>query len=163
MQRLQAAGPATSTEKGSLPVANAFHALTLSDQALVEVLADFNVKDPKHLQRVAEAASRSSFGAKTPAQLIGVLMWLSQYKAVPTRFVMYLKTCFDADLLSEEAVRAWHFLPAEETLATLPPGASQLVGVAQVTAMKASAKPFMDWLDQDEEEEEESGSEEEED
>jgi hypothetical protein len=108
VKRVQEAGPAAATEKAARPVTSAFHALTPSDLPLVEALADFNVKDPKHLDRVATAASRSSYGAKSPAQLVGVLMWLSLYKAVPTRFVMYLKTCYDKELLTEEAVRAWH-------------------------------------------------------
>jgi hypothetical protein len=166
VKRVQEAGPAAATEKAARPVTSAFHALTPSDLPLVEALADFNVKDPKHLDRVATAASRSSFGAKSPAQLVGVLMWLSLYKAVPTRFVMYLKTCYDKELLSEEAVRAWHCGAVEEVLRAVPQGGAegaqqQLVGAAEVNSLRTSAKPFMDWLDA-ESEEEGSGSEEEE-
>ena len=154
---MKESGPATAAEKEKRPITASFQALTHSDLPLIEVLADFNVKDPKHLQNVAQAAARCSHGAKSPAQLIGVLMWLGQYKGVPARFVMYLKTCYDDDLLVEEAVRAWHTGAAEAVVQTVPAGVCT-VGAAEVTAMQASAKPFMDWLDA---EEEESGSEEE--
>lgn len=160
VKRQQAEGPAA--DKAARPITACFHALTLSDQPLVEALADFNSKDPKHLERLTQAAARSSHGARSPAQQIGALMWACQYKAVPAaRFVMYLKTAYDKDLLTEEAVRTWHSGAVEEVLGAVPQGVVA-VGAAELQAMRAGAKPFMDWLDAEEEEDDEEGSGEEE-
>jgi hypothetical protein len=140
-------------------VTASFHALSSKDQPLVEVLHDWNLKDAGHVKRVAQAAEWSSYAAKDSAKLIGLLMWVAQYKGAAARLPLYLKHCFDEDVLSEEAVRAWHSSSPEQVLLTVP--ASALIGAAQVTAMQNSAKPFVEWLDQASDDEDGSDEEEE--
>jgi hypothetical protein len=161
VKRLQEGGAAAAAaDKDKRPVTASFHALSSKDQPLVEVLHDWNVKDAGHVKRVAQAAEWSSYAGKDSARLIGLLMWVAQYKGAAARLPLYLKECFDNDVLPEEAIRAWHAASPEQVLQTVP--ASALIGAAQVTAMQNSAKPFVQWLDQASDDEEE-GSEEEED
>lgn len=125
-----------------------FHALQAGDQALVEALSDWNLKDPKHADTLCTALSRCSV-ARIPAQLIGALMWAVHYKAVPTRFVIYLKTLFDKELLSEDAIRAWYNADFATLTDTLPAAITE----AEVAALKKGAEVFINWLDESEEEE----------
>eukprot|EP00598_Pedospumella_elongata_P005679 CAMPEP_0184977194 /NCGR_PEP_ID=MMETSP1098-20130426/7922_1 /TAXON_ID=89044 /ORGANISM="Spumella elongata, Strain CCAP 955/1" /LENGTH=1647 /DNA_ID=CAMNT_0027500153 /DNA_START=145 /DNA_END=5088 /DNA_ORIENTATION=- len=142
-------------------ISGVFHATTLSDLPLIELAADFNVKEAKHLEKVADAVARCTHGAKSPARLIGALTWLVHFKQVPARFIMYLKTVYDSDLITEEAVRAWYAAPAATLLADLPES-EVVIGEAEIAVLKKAAVMFIQWLDQQGEESEEGSDEEEE-
>ena len=133
---------------------------------LIDALAVWNVKDTEHLKKVAAGAVRNAFAGKNPERAIGVMMWVCKYMAALPRFVMYLKTSYDEDLLTEEAARAWFAAAAtpEVVLAHVPSDDKVVVTAADVVAMRKSAAMFVQWLDQqgEESEEEGSGSEEEE-
>ena len=159
-KRLKERGAAAETDKKT--ITGAFHATTLSDLQLIELVADFNVKDAKHLDKVADAVARCTHGAKSPARLIGALTWLVHYKAVPTRFIMYLKTLFDSEFLTEEAVRAWYAADNATLLGDIPES-PLAIGETEIAALKKAATVFIQWLDQQGEESEEGSEEEEED
>lgn len=105
--------------------------------------------------------ARCTHGAKSPARLIGALTWLVHFKQVPARFIMYLKTVYDSDLITEEAVRAWYAAPAATLLADLPES-EVVIGEAEIAVLKKAAVMFIQWLDQQGEESEEGSDEEEE-
>jgi hypothetical protein len=148
----------SGAEADKKTIASSFFATTLSDLPLIELAADFNVKEAKHLEKVADAVARCTHGAKSPARLIGALTWLVHYKQVPARFIMYLKTLYDTDLITEEAIRAWFTAENEALLGDIPES-TLTIGATEVAALKKSAAVFIQWLDQ---QGEESGSEEEE-
>lgn len=110
---------------------------------------------------MADAVARCTHGAKSPARLVGALTWLVHFKAVPTRFIMYLKTLFDSDLITEEAVRAWYTADNASLLADLPES-TLTIGETEIAALKKAAAVFIQWLDQQGEESEEGSDDDEE-
>ena len=166
VKRVQTSTPEALSDKSRRPVSSAFHALSEADMTLIDALAVWNVKDTEHLKKVAAGAVRNAFAGKNPERAIGVMMWVCKYMAALPRFVMYLKTSYDEDLLTEEAARAWFAAAAtpEVVLAHVPSDDKVVVTAADVVAMRKSAAMFVQWLDQqgEESEEEGSGSEEEE-
>ena len=156
-------GPEGASKKAAAAT-GAFHALTSNDAALVEVVAGFSssAKDAKHMEKVAEAISRCSYASKSPAKIIGTLVWLllrQHSAAVSSKFPMYLKTCYDKGIVTEEAVRAWHQGAYELLCAELPCGGAT-VSAAEVTALKKASDIFIQWLDKQNEEEEDEEEEE---
>lgn len=157
-RRLKEVG-APETDKRT--ITSAFHSLQPCDQALIELLASADLKAAAHIESACSALARCSCGAKSPAQLIGALMWLVHYKAVPARFVIFLKSLFDKEMLSEDAIRVWYAASTEQLIATLPGGATAPAMEAEFAALKKSADVFINWLDESEEEEEGSDEEDE--
>jgi hypothetical protein len=164
-ERLKDAGP--EVDKALIP--KSFGKLSISDMPLMEALAGFDPKHPKHLETVcravanscnsrrvlpgaAAAAGTGSAMAVEPAtqnarRLLGTLSWVVLSKGVAaTKFPMYLKTLVDLDLVEGPAVRAWHASSFEEMLAELPDlfaGAAAAAATAEATAAAPVCEAYL--------------------
>ena len=147
-------------------ITNSFHSLTTSDAPLIEILCvDFAVsaKEPKHLEKVADAISRCSYASKSQAKIIGTLTWLILRQSSPAlnaKFAMYLKTLYDKEIVNEEAIRAWYESPHEKLVEDIHNGD---VSAADLAALKKATNIFIQFLDKQNEEEEEDDEEEDDD
>ena len=169
MERLAQAGPESTDRK---TITSAFHRLTLSDAQLVDVLAagKYTPADASHLKNVAEAVARCSFASKSHAKMIGTLTWLvlrQKSAALNSKFVMYLKTLYDTQILADEPVRSWFAGSYEQVKQDIPEDPNVVVTEADIAALKKNAEIFMQWLDkqneEDDDEEDDDDEEEEED
>jgi len=73
-------------------------------------------------------------------ELVGVI----EKKKILPRIPLILQTLYETDVLSEDALLAWH---------TAPPESSWLVNKKVATQVRLQAKPFIDWLKSAEEDE----------
>ena len=172
-QEQQQIAPESVKKTAAVPAVQAFHSLGASDAPLIEILSNFSAsaKEPKHLEKVAEAISRCSYAAKSHAKMIGTLTWLiakQKSAALTSKFVMYLKTLYDKNIVNEESVRAWYNSTFEQLLVDVPSNerdgsGTSVVSSADVAVLKKAADIFIQWLDKQNEEEDDDEEEDEED
>jgi len=135
-------------------IVRVFNALKPVDGRLVRLAVEFTDA------AVPAAVADCSAAAGKPLKVIGVLAWvvLRLRPAAEKRMPLYLKALYESDSepVDEATIKAWYAGEGEAAdVAAYVPAGAEPVTAADMAKLRASCKPFIEWLESAEEDDDE--------